>query len=496
MTIAELHKKTIDELLTDFDTILGQLITPNQEKQTEILGWIKEYDMEHEILDRPNKEVGEGNKKKVVETAKLAIPFQKKIVNTAASFLFGEPVTILKTNEEEKFDKLYDNFMKAYKQAKLDYHNRRLARRLFIETQVAELFYIRDYNPEEEEEGEDDNSQANPKPKKKPKVKKGASQRKLKVMLLCKKNGDDIYPIWDQLGDLTAFIRKYSYESKESDSNDKVERVEIYTAKYNYVCTKTNEWKVERYNNIFKKIPVIYYEQEKPEWSDVQTLITRVEMMISKNADTNDYFGAPAIVSKGELKTAPDKDEVGKFFEIEPTISEGKATFGDLEYLTWDMAPEAIVKEYEMLKDLIYSQTSTPDLSFQNVKGTTNLSGIALKFMFFDSILKAKNKHEIFGEGLERRNNLIKVILSLADISGNAGIIDLELSVEFQEALPEDTSELIEMLTAATGGTAIMSRETAVKVNPFVEDPQAEIKALEAEDVKANAIPESYGAPQ
>jgi SPP1 family phage portal protein len=253
---------------------------------------------------------------------------------------------------------------------------------------------------------------------------------------------------------------------------------------------------INRYENPFGKIPVIYYEQEKAEWADVQSLIDRIETMISKNADTNDYFGSPAIVAKGELESAPEKDEVGKFFEIKPTISEGRATFGDLTYLTWDMAPEAIKMEFEMLKDLIYSQTATPDLSFNNVKGTSNLSGIALKFMFFDSILKAKSKQEVFGEGLDRRNNLIKAILAVADVAGNKGIEELDLTIEFSEALPENLAEIIEVLVQATGGEPVMSRETAVKVNPMVDDPEAEIAMLDKQDAKNNAMPESYGFPQ
>ena len=154
---------------------------------------------------------------------------------------------------------------------------------------------------------------------------------------------------------------------------------------------------------------------------------------------------------------------------------------------------EAIKLEYDMLKDLIYSLTSTPDLSFNNVKGTSSLSGIALKFMFLDSILKANNKQEIFGEGLDRRNNLLKAMLAKADLQANAKMEELEIDVEFAEVLPENITEMIDTLVSAVGGGAIMSRDTAVKVNPLVENAEAENERLESEDKKNAAIPESYG---
>lgn len=461
MTIDELNALGVDELMADFDTYLSRLYVKDNAYETNLERWIKEYEMDHAIFEREDKLIGEEGNQTLVTVAKLGTSFQKKITNTAAAFLFGEPVTLIKTNEEEAYDIVFENFKKAYKDAKLHYHNRRLARRLFIETRVAELFFIRTYGEEED------------------------SKKKLKVMLLCRENGDEIYPVWDEYGDMSGFIRLYSLDTEVDGEKKTIERVEIYTAPYTYVATKSEEWIVTRVENVFQKIPVIYYEQDKAEWDDVQSLITRIEILISKNADTNDYFGSPAIVAKGDLQSAPQKDEVGKFFEIKPTITEGRAVFGDLTYLTWDMAPEAIKLEYETLKDLIYTLTSTPDLSFNNVKGTSDLSGIALKFMFLDSMLKAMEKQEIFGEGLERRNNLLKIMLSMANVAENEKMAELEIEVEFNDILPENIQEMVDILIAASGNKQIMSRDSAVQQNPLIENAEAEMILLEKEDQAA-----------
>lgn len=463
MTFEEFKTKSTQDLASDFSEVMKLLAPENSEEQQKIEDYLKQYNLKHKILERDDKIVGTGDNQKVIETWKLVIPFQKKIVNLATAFLFGSKVKLVMDNEEtESNKKAFQALKEAWKKCKLDYHNRELARKVFSETKAAELFYI-------DKTGEKD---------------------KIRVMLLCKDNGNDIYPHFNEYGNMVAFTRKYQIQSGDEKT---VERVDIYTDEYVFQALKgENDWEVNKQPNLIKKIPVIYYEQESSEWSEVQSLIDRLEDLISKNADTNDYFASPAVVSKGKLKTAPEKGEIGKFFQVLPDKVDGKPVYGDLEYLTWDSAPENIKMEYDMLKDLINYMTSTPDLSFNNVKGVSDLSGIAMKFMFFDSILKAQNKEEVFGEGLERRINLLKQIISVAGIKGAEALQELEVSIEFQEALPENVQEMVEMLSVAVGGKSVISQEGAIRRNPIVQNADKEIENLEKENKQAQNFSEAY----
>ncbi len=463
MTFEEFKTKAAQEIAGEFTDVLKLLAPEDSEKQETIEENLKQYNLEHKILDRDDKTVGTGENQRLIETWKLVVPFQKKIVNLATAFLFGSKVNlVLDSEENESTKKAFRALKRVWKKCKLDYHNRELARTVFSETRAAELFYIE----------------------------KLAEEKKIRALLLSKKKGDDIYPHFNEYGNLVAFTRKYKVKSGDGKT---VERVDIYTDEYVYQAIKgENDWEVTKEPNLIKKIPVIYYEQEAAEWSDVQSLIERVEDLISKTADTNDYFASPAVVSKGKLKTAPEKGEVGKFFQLLPEKVDGKPFYGDLEYLTWDSAPENIKQEYDILKDLINYMTASPDLSFNNVKGVSDLSGIAMKFMFFDSILKAQNKEEIFGEGLERRINLLKQIMSVANVNDAGALKELEISVEFQEALPENIQEMVEMLSVAVGGKPVISQEGAVKRNPMVENAEKEIENLKEESKQAQNFSESY----
>lgn len=432
------------------------------EKQLELLctirhkdvqKYLKEYNGQHEILLRKDKTINKGKKtEETVFTAKLVVPFQKKIVRFASGFLFGSPPKY--SLNDEKYKAIMDDMDRIFRENKMQYFNRRLARTVMSETHGAELWYT--YT--------------------------GDDKVKVRVMLLAESLGDTLYPHFDDHGDMDAFTRKY----QTSDENGKpVLHADVYTAAMTYFGTKgygAKEYEVRPEANIFGKIPVIYFEQSEPEWRDVQRLIDRVEQVISVHADVNDYYGDPVAIIKGTLKRGFDKDEPGKLLQFEPHIDEtGKMVFGDAEYLTWDAMPESKKMELENLLELIHSMTSTPDLSFGSVKGIGNVSGITIRMMMMDAYLKALTNQETFGEGLLRRFNLLKAIMSSLKIAKD-DLTEMEAEVSFADPLPIDYTETIEALTMATGGEALMSRETAVRKNPFVQDAEAEIEKLEEVD--------------
>jgi len=448
MNIKEIFEKHGD----DFSKLTTILCKDPVERDIE--KYRKEYEGEHDILLRPVKIIGKGTSRKRIEQAKLVIRYQQKIVNMAVSFLFGDPAKLTLDNKEDKYQETFALIDDVWNKNKLDYFNKKLARRLFVETKVAELWYVII----------DDNN-----------------IKHIKVALLCDKNGDKIYPHFNENGDMDAFTRRYKLEDIDGKKYD---HVDIYTANnFIYGVKKGEAWQVEKKDNLYGKIPVIYYEQAEPEWASVQSEIDRIEMLISKFADTNDYFGSPIIKLKGKLVNPLEKGEIGKTLQFKgEKNTEGKIEYGDADYLTWKYAPEATELEYKTLKDIIYSLTSTPDLSFNNIQGLTKTSGEALRFMFMDSILKAKDKEEIFGEALTRRINLLKAILSVTDVKSKQALEEMNISIKFGDVLPKSVTELVKALSTARGGDSIMSRDSAVRGNPLVEDSEEDIKRLEEEE--------------
>lgn len=467
--------KLEDILALDENSKIINLLTIDSSKYDEIDTYKDQFSGKHEILKREPKFVGEGENRKEVAQAKIVVTFQKKIVNFAVSFLFGAPVKLVNNTEEKKSANAFDIIKKTWKDSKLDSHNKKLASTLFKETQVAEYYYV----------GKD---------------KEG--KLKVKVALFSYKNGDRIYPFFDEYGDMVAFTRTYT--AKGEDTKD-VDYVDVYTEDKIITFKKTSKNVWERDDKIngviitdgdkeekieIGKIPIVYYEQEVVEWNDVQTLIDKFELRLSKLVDTNDYFSSPAVKVKGKLANMPEKGEVGKLFVIEAEDIGGTAMYGDIDYLTWDQTPQSTELEIKTLQGLIHSLTQTPDLSFDNVKGISNVSGIAMKFMFLDSILKSMNKQEIFAEGFARRISILKAIHSkIIEINQAKGFEDLEIGIEFNDVLPQNIQEIVDMLYTAAGAKPIMSQASAVNMNPLVEKPDDVLSEIKEEAKEENIIP-------
>ncbi|MBW6490997.1 MAG: phage portal protein [Lentimicrobium sp.] len=423
----------------------------------------------HDVMisyKRKNKRAmdGKGGVKEV-SVARLSIPFQKIIVNRAVAFLFTNPVSITLADQtaDDTALTMIQYLLKKNKSSSL---NREIARALFSETEVAEYWY-----PVEDKAFW-----------KKAKLEKVGDYR-LRCRIFSPSRGDTLYPVFDEFDDMVAFGRGYTIV--EGEKNVKTEYLDLFTNDFikRYKKDKELGW-IEEIStpNILSKIPVVYYSQEEAEWSDVQSMIDRLETLISNFADTNDYFGSPMVKVKGTVTGFAEKGEQGKVI----TVSEG----GDAEYLTWSNAPDTIKLEIDTLQNFIYSMTQTPDISFKAVQGITNISGIALKLLFLDAYLKAQNKLEIFDEAMTRRLSILKSYCSKFNVAKETIILDTEIEAVITPYIPENLKETIEMLSAATGGKQILSQSKAVSMTGLADDAVKEMEEISKELV--NTIGETF----
>jgi len=69
----------------------------------------------------------------------------------------------------------------------------------------------------------------------------------------------------------------------------------------------------------------------------------------------------------------------------------------------------------------------------------------------------------------------------------------MNISIKFGDVLPKSVTELVKALSTARGGDSIMSRDSAVRGNPLVEDSEEDIKRLEEEEKsEVGKLGESY----
>lgn len=456
LELTELLTRTPDELIKAVQA------TKRESKSKEKIDtYLKQYDPKnHAITDktkRPDKTIETDSGTSVVDVTRIPIAFQKQIVALAAAFLCGNPIALVanpETTEETDFLKV---LRRHWADNKLDYESKAIAKIMMSETEAAELWYVQAVEPQYW----------------KGTAYEGAARLRLRMKLLANKFGDTLYPVFDSAGDMIAFAREYTIDN----GGKKEEHFDIYTDAKKYLLTKGDQgWAMVQEVNTTGKIPVIYYDQENPEWSDVQELIERAELFLSNHSDTNDYNGSPLLFVEGKINGFASKGERGKVLQGESGAK--------VNYVSWTQSIESLKLEWEILRSLIFDLTSTPDISIEQMKSLGTYSGTALKMLFLGAHLKAADKEEFFGKSIQRRINFMKEALGKFNTK-YAEASQINVCPKFEYYLPKNYQEIIETLSTATGGKPTMSQRTAVRMNPFVSDTETEIEEISKEGLDA-----------
>ena len=456
MKVIEFQPKggTIDDMI---DTLKRRATTaPDVDKYT------KELDPAGHLINdrvyRKDKVVkGSDGKERTEQVARIAISLQKEIVKKSVAFLFGNSPKIIgnaQTDEEKKVLIAIDKIMADNKAYSL---NRKVARSVFSYQEAAEYWFPIAMDKEFTNYGY-------------------STKIKIKHMIFSPERGDKLYPVFDATGDLVAFSREYEQVS----GSEKIYYFETYTSEEKTIYWKgtgngaPSNWELKDTKQFaIKKMPIVYAYKPAVEWEDVQTIIERLEKLLSNFADTNDYHASPKIFVKGKLIGFSQKGEAG-------AILEGDANT-EVKYLSWQHAPESVKLEIETLLGLIYDMTNTPRISFENMKGMGAISGVALKLLFMDAHLKVKDHEEVFGEYLQRRLNVIKEYIAAAVPELREAASSLDVYAEILPYVMGDQQSELELIMSANGGKPVISQKTAVELAGLVDDSEKEWQAIQEE---------------
>jgi len=466
MTIEEIFK---NETSND---IISELKSRRYIPQPDVEAANKAIDPElHSINDkilRPDKRVKvdaeDNNLRKVVDTngdsvnykiekvARIKLALQKLIIKRAVSFLFGNQVAYNASPNNANQEMIVKALNRILYDVKSNSLNRKIARLIFGYKECAELWY----------------------PVEKQNTNYGFNSKfKLRCAVFSPGLGDILYPYWDETGDMIAFSREFSREDNK--------------IKYNYfeTYTDTEHWLwlygvngyevVEGYPKPISigKIPIIYGYQDTFETEDVNSLIDRLETLLSNFADTNDYHASPKIFVTGQINGWSKKGESGAVIEGE----EGST----MQYVSWQNAPESVKLEIETLLKMIYTITQTPDISFESVKGLGAISGIALKLLFMDAHLKVQDKREIFDDYLQRRANVIKAYIGKFNTALEAECEMMEIEPEITPYMLTNEIDEINMWLAANGNKPLVSQKASVKGANLTQDPDKDYEQIQSE---------------
>lgn len=383
---------------------------------------------------------------------RVGVSLQKRITNSAVSFTFGNPVKLNCQPKDDTEKEVLFAINRVFYDNKINSFNRKIARDLFRSKEVAEIWFP--------VEGETHLSYG------------FDTKLKLKSAYFSPWSNNELYPYFDETGNLIAFSRSYKLKKQGKE----IEYFDVYSDEQ-IIKWERKEGKWSELSNVanpVKKIPVVFTTQEEVEWYEVQNSIDRLELLLSNFAETNDYFSAPKVFISGTIVSGLGvKGEGGQVIQ-----GENGAT---AEIISWNHATDAVKLEIETLLKFIYSVTQTPDISFENLKDVNQISGVALKMLFMDAHLKVQEKREILDEYLQRRINIVLSFIALMNNSLKKACENIQITPEIEPYMIDDIETKINMLVAANGGKPVISQQSSVEQAGLTKDAVYEWDLLKDE---------------
>lgn len=425
-----------------------ELFTANKKKN--LTNYIKYYEGEQDILKRIHPVDPSKNDK----LNKLVLNLSKKIVNFHADYMFSNNFELI--NNSENLQAEFDLFIETWETDKLNSFYLELAKELFAYSEVAEFVYN----------------------------KNGSINHDIISV-----TNNKIFVNFNEKGDLDLFIRQYSTNEFIANQIVEVLRCELYFTN-KCIFTQYNESKCifEEIEGgyTYKKMPIVYYSIKEPIYWSQKSLLDRYNLINSIESDVIDCYSYPILILIGYLNNFDangynknDGSTLLDYFKSGiPKIMHFDNSSGntpEVKYLQQDGGNEWYESEVNKIKNSILYLSSVANISFENLKNLSNLSGVALKLMFLDADLYNKGLRSAFFH-LSRSINLHKSVLS--EIEGNNQINSLNIKVEFKSPIPDNINDVIDAIVTAKN-SGILSTERAVEINPFVNNITTELERLE-----------------
>jgi hypothetical protein len=302
-----------------------------------------------------------------------------------------------------------------------------------------------------------------------------SSKLKLRCRNFSPMQGDSIYPLFDEYGDLVAM--SFGYQRKIAGKW--VEFFDTYTDTLHIKWKNDSGWEeVQNEQITLGKIPSIYTFRPTPIWEDAAGIVYEIEWALSRNGNYLRKNSKPVwvVCADEEIETGQEKSQDSEFRSILQYPKGSSA-----QYVTWAQAIENLKFYVQELRQQYYSQLQMPDFSMDNMK-TTPMSGEARKMVFIDAQLKVKDESGRILEYLDREVNVVKAFLKVIMPDKTKDIDSLQVETIITPFTITDEKETISNLMTATGGKPILSQREGVENLGWSSDVDATMKQLAEEN--------------
>ncbi len=290
--------------------------------------------------------------------------------------------------------------------------------------------------------------------------------------------GDELWPLFDEYGDLIALSVGYTRKV----GRDRLQYFDAYTAaRHIRWSTAAGPWAVELDEAItLGKIPAVYMWRPTPIWAGASDIVYELEWTLSRNGNY--------ICDNSKPLLAVCADEMIPYGREEDSNHESRSVAqfpkgSSVEYVTWQQATESMKFHSDTLRNLYFTQLQLPDWSYEKMSQLA-LSGEAMQQLFIDARMKGEKEAARLAEPFDREVNVVKAFLKLMLPDGYADDIDaLPVSTEFTPFTIAAEKDTVENLLAANGGKPVVSQRESIEKLGWSNDVDQTLREIDEESM-------------
>lgn len=455
---------TIEEILSS-DMTAEQKIAALSEKTVNVPTWggrkgiEAEYNpLMHPVMDK-QKYPDIVDEDGIQPVTRIALGFQKLAAKRMTELVTGIPVRRVFKPENDKQKEIATFIETVLNKNRIDSVNTDRLHKLFAGCEVMTLWYAI----------EQPNS-----------LYGRESPIKIRCRTFSPMLGDDLYPLFDEYGDMTAM--SVGYQRKKGRKN--VRFFDTYAAtKHIKWSNESGAWlEIENEDITLGKIPAIYSYRPRPIWEDTSNTVFEIEWSLSRNGNYLRENSKPLFCVFA--------DEVVSYGNEKKPEQEAKAVMqypkgSTAAYVTWQQAVENLKFYVSELRNLYFTMLQLPDWSYEKMSQVA-LSGESRKQLFIDAQLKVNDEKGSLIEFFDREVNVIKTFANVIFGESYAADIDaLKVEILITPFSISDEKDDINNLMTANGGKPLMSQRESIErygQSDDVDKTLQEIKEEEAFD--------------
>lgn len=295
--------------------------------------------------------------------------------------------------------------------------------------------------------------------------------------------GDELYPLFDEYGDMIAL--SVGYTRKKLGKT--VSYFDAYTADRHIKWSneRNSGWEVmEDEVNALGKIPAVYTFRPTPIWEDTSRIVFEIEWALSRNGNYLRKNSKPVfIVFADEQIQYGDEQSQDREFRSIMQYPKGSTA----QYVTWQQAVENLKFYVAELRQSFFTQLQLPDWSYESMKSNP-MSGESRKQLFIDAQLKVKDESGRLIEFYDREVNVVKAFVKASlPTSYHADIDAIPVENVITPFTITDEKDTITNLTTANGGKPLISHRESIEMYGHSTDVDKTLQEI-AEDEALDAF--------